>query len=154
MVQNPAQVTSVSASTTAGAGIRLPDMHVLFDEAHSEAWSIRPELARRMQPAHPGDASYAAAAAALAERDFVVTPNPEGPLTPGALRGVDLLVIAHPSDPAWERTTGSGSPRLRPDELAAIEDFVVEGGGLIVLGETEQEKYGNNLNELLARFHV
>ena len=28
------------------------------------------------------------------------------------------------------------------------------GGGLIVLGETEQEKYGNNLNELLARFGV
>ena len=26
------------------------------------------------------------------------------------------------------------------------------GGGLIVLGETEQEKYGNNLNELLSRF--
>ena len=26
------------------------------------------------------------------------------------------------------------------------------GGGLVVLGETEQEKYGNNLNELLARF--
>ena len=26
------------------------------------------------------------------------------------------------------------------------------GGGLIVLGETEQDKYGNNLNELLERF--
>ncbi len=29
-----------------------------------------------------------------------------------------------------------------------------DGGGLIVLGETEQDKYGNNLNELLARFHL
>ena len=28
------------------------------------------------------------------------------------------------------------------------------GGGLIVLGETEQEKYGNNVNELLARFGI
>ncbi len=28
------------------------------------------------------------------------------------------------------------------------------GGGLVVLGETEQDKYGNNLNELLARFGV
>ena len=35
---------------------------VLFDEAHSEAWTIRPELARQMQPAHPGDSSYARAA--------------------------------------------------------------------------------------------
>jgi hypothetical protein len=40
---------------------------VLFDEAHSEAWTIRPELARSMQPAHPADSSYERAAAALAE---------------------------------------------------------------------------------------
>ena len=45
---------------------------VLFDEAHSEAWTIRPELAREMQPAHPGDSSYAVAAQALAARDFAV----------------------------------------------------------------------------------
>ena len=125
---------------------------VVFDEAHSEAWTIRPELARQMQPAHPGDASYARAAAALAERDFVVEAHAEGPLTEEALAGAGVLVIAHPSDPAWERTTGTGSPRLTADELDAIEAFVARGGGLIVLGETEQDKYGNNLNELLARF--
>ena len=28
------------------------------------------------------------------------------------------------------------------------------GGGLIALGETEQEKYGNNLNDLLSRFGI
>ena len=27
-----------------------------------------------------------------------------------------------------------------------------DGGGLVVLGETEQDKYGNNINELLERF--
>ena len=48
---------------------------VLFDEAHSEAWSIRPEVAERMQAAHPADASLAAAAAALARRDFDVAAN-------------------------------------------------------------------------------
>src|SRR4030088_2698094 len=53
---------------------------VLFDEAHSEAWTIRPEVAREMQPAHPGDASYARAAAALAEREFAVRPNVDAPL--------------------------------------------------------------------------
>ena len=127
-------------------------IQVLFDESHNEAWTIRPELAQGMQPAHPGDASYARAAAALAERDFAIAPIVEGPLTGEALAGAQLLVIAHPSDPAWERTTGVGSPRLSPQELDAIEAFVQRGGGLIVLGETEQEKYGNNLNELLARF--
>ena len=125
---------------------------VLFDEAHSEAWTIRPELARQMQPAHPGDASYARAAETLAERDFAVSANVDGPLTAETLAGTDLLVIAHPSDPKWERTTGAGSPLLSAEEIDAIEAFVTAGGGLVVLGETEQEKYGNNLNELLARF--
>lgn len=125
---------------------------VIFDEAHNEAWTIRPEVARRMQPAHPGDASYARAAASLAERDFVVVPNVDRPLDAARLAECEVLVIAHPSDPAWERTTGTGSPRLSPGELDAIEAFVAGGGGLVVLGETEQEKYGNNLNELLARF--
>jgi hypothetical protein len=125
---------------------------VIFDEAHSEAWTIRPELARQMQPAHPGDSSYARAATALADRDFVVEVNAGESLSDATLTGAGVLVIAHPSEPTWERTTGTGSPRLAPDELDAIEAFVARGGGLIVLGETEQDKYGNNLNELLERF--
>jgi hypothetical protein len=127
-------------------------MRLLFDEAHSEAWTIRPELAAAMQPAHPGDSSYARAAGAARERGIVVASHAEGPLGAAALSGVDVLVIAHPSEPRWERTTGTGSPVLSAAELDAIEAFVRAGGGLIVLGETEQEKYGNNLGELLARF--
>ena len=126
--------------------------NVLFDEAHSEAWTIRSELAATMQPAHPGDCSYALAAAALTADGFTVASNTTGPLTADALAACDVLVIAHPSDAAWERTTGSGSPRLSGEELDAVERFVRDGGGLVVLGETEQEKYGNNLNELLERF--
>jgi Family of unknown function (DUF6421) len=127
---------------------------VLFDETHSEAWTIRPELAREMQPAHPGDSSYARAAELLRGRGFTVAAKSDGVLAGGALSGVDLLVIAHPSEPEWERTTGLGSPRFSGDELDAIEDFVRGGGGLIVLGETEQDKYGNNVNELLQRFQI
>jgi len=127
---------------------------VLFDEAHSEAWTIRPELASAMQPAHPGDASYARAAEALSTREFEVMAHADGPLSADHLGSADLLVIAHPSEPAWEQTTGIGSPRLDEAEIDAIEAYVRGGGGLVVLGETEQEKYGNNLNELLARFGV
>ncbi len=128
--------------------------HVLFDEAHSEAWTIDPELAARMQPAHPGDASYALAAEALHERNFAVSAVREAPLTAARLADADVLVLAHPSEPQWERTTGYGTPRLTAEELDAVVAFVHGGGGLIVLGETEQEKYGNNLNELLDRFEV
>ncbi|HJS93527.1 MAG TPA: DUF6421 family protein [Solirubrobacteraceae bacterium] len=127
---------------------------VVFDESHNEAWTIRPELARTMQPAHPADASYARAAATLAARDFAVMANVDQPLNAETLRDREVLVIAHPSDPRWERTTGTGSPMLSGEELDAIEAFVAAGGGLVVLGETEQEKYGNNVNELLARFRL
>jgi len=126
---------------------------VVFDESHSEAWTIRPEVAERMQPAHPGDASLAAAAAALAERDFEVLCNAAGPLA-AQLGDADLLVIAHPSDPKWEATTNADSPRFSGDELVAIERYVSNGGGLIVLAETEHDKYENNLNELLARYGI
>ena len=127
---------------------------VLFDEAHSEAWSIRPEVAERMQSAHPADSSLADAAAALERRDFAVAVNDSAALDATTLHDADVLVIAHPSDPRWEATTGVGEPRLSAEEIEAIAAWVEAGGGLIVLGETEQDKYGNNLNELLARFGV
>ena len=38
---------------------------VLFDESHAEAWSIRPEAAAAMRPAHPEASSYSAAASAV-----------------------------------------------------------------------------------------
>ena len=150
------EVAGATASAGPGTATQGPPTprraRVLFDEAHSEAWTIRPELARAMQPAHPLDSSYAVAAASLAECDFAVEANLEQPLSAELLRDLDVLVVAHPSEPAWERTTGVGSPRFSAPELEAIERFVGAGGGLIVLGETENDKYGNNLNELLAPF--
>ncbi len=127
---------------------------VLFDEAHSEAWTIRPQLAAAMQPAHPGDASLERAAIALRRSEFVVSANEDQPLAPELLGAHDVLVIAHPSDSEWERTTGAGSPRLTAEEIESIEHFVRGGGGLLLLGETEQDKYGSNVNELLGRFGI
>jgi hypothetical protein len=125
---------------------------ILFDEAHAEAWTIRADVAREMLPAHPEDVSYVLAAEALRRRDLAVDAHTEGPLDDAALAAADVLIIAHPSEPRYERVVPGGSPVLAPAELDAIERHVAAGGGLIVLGETEQDKYGNNLNELLARF--
>ena len=124
------------------------DARVLFDEAHSEAWSVRADVAERMQSSHPADASLLRAAEALTERDFGVDVNAAGPLDRARLEDADVLVIAHPSDPRWEATTGEGDPRLSAEEIEAISAWVEAGGGLIVLGETEQDKYGTNVNEL------
>jgi len=129
-----------------------PALRVLFDEAHSQAWTIRPELAAQMQPSHPGDASYAQAAAALRAADARVVANPDRALDAELLAQADVLVLAHPSERRWERTTNDRSPRLSPDELDAVEAWVRGGAGLVVLGECEQDKYGANLDELLGRF--
>jgi hypothetical protein len=126
---------------------------VVFDESHGEAWSILPDAAAVMRPEHPAAASYSAAAASLAERDFSVEAHTGGSLADGVLDDADVLVIAHPSAPTWERTRG-GSPVFSGEEIVAIAAFVAAGGGLVVLGETEQDKYGANLNELLSGFGV
>jgi hypothetical protein len=155
---DPAGATSAPrAQDAARAPIaaRAPKVgHVLFDESHSEAWTIRMELAREIQPSHPGDSSLARAARALAERELEVVAHASGPLTREALAGASVLVIAHPSEPRWEATVNGASPRLAAEEIDAVEAFVRDGGGLIVLAETEQDKYGNNLSELVARFGI
>ncbi|RJL20528.1 DUF6421 family protein [Bailinhaonella thermotolerans] len=124
---------------------------VLFDEAHGQAWSIRREVAAGMNPGYPEDSAYTRAAERLRRLGHDVAAHAEGALTPEVLAGCDVLVIAHPSDSRWERTIG-GDPVLGDAELDAVEAFVREGGGLVVLGEYEQDKYGNNLNDLLGRF--
>ena len=130
-------------------------VRVCFDESHSQAWTIRRDIARAMQPSRPGDASYADAAELLRARDMAVTPHAEGPLDASVLAGADVLVLAHPSEPRWERTVpGGASPLLSDAELDAVEAWVRAGGGLVVLGETEQAKYGNNLDALTRRFGI
>ena len=133
---------------------REPIASVLFDESHGQAWTIRPEVAAAIQPAHPGDSSYADAAAVLRAHDLTTAAHTpaDGPLDAAALAAADVLVIAHPSEERWERTVPGGSPVFSPAELDAIAAHVRGGGGLVVLAETEQDKYGTNLGALLARF--
>ena len=127
---------------------------ILFDESHGEAWTIRPELAAEINPSHPADSSYADAAGLLRAQDLEVAAHVAGPLDARALEAAAVLVIAHPSEPKWERVIPGGAPRFAPEELDAIEAFVRRGGGLVVLAEEEQEKYGSNLAELTARFGI
>jgi hypothetical protein len=131
-----------------------PLARVLIDESHRQAWSTRPEVAARMNPVQPADASYAVAATTARRIGLGVDVHAEGLIDDNVLAGVDVLVIPHAADDAWEHTTQVGSPRLTADEFAAIERFVLAGGGLVILGETEQPKYGNNFADLAARFGI
>ncbi len=122
----------------------------LADEFHSESWSLSARRAEEFAPDDPQSSSYSLAAAALAARDFTVRRNRDAPLTADLLAGADVLALLHPCDPRWERTTSSASPALAPDETEAVLAWVRAGGGLLVVTEYEHDKYGDNLNDLLA----
>src|SRR5258707_2080043 len=92
-------------------------VRVLFDEYHSESWSISEVRAREMQPEYPLNSSYQIAANVLATGDFTVHRNLDQPLKADVLAGANVLVLLHPCDPKWERTTSGNSPRLSEREI-------------------------------------
>ena len=122
----------------------------LADEFHSESWSVCAERAREIAPENPENSSYQKAAEALASREFTVTRNTAGPLTRAKLEQADVLALVHPCDARWEKTTSANPPALAPQEIEDILAWIRAGGGLLVITEYEHDKYGDNLNELLA----
>lgn len=151
---SPAVTTELQLSDAALVRARRHFPVVLFDEAHQQAWTVRSDLAERMNPANPGDSRLGRACARLNADGFTITIHEQGLLDQASLGKAAVLVIAHPSDPRWEHTTGVGSPQYDANEIAAITEFVAAGGGLVVLAEHEQDKYGNNINQLLGNFGI
>lgn len=125
---------------------------VIVEQAHSSAWALQRDTAATMNPANPADSSLEKAADTLRARGFDVAGHESGRLDASVLQGADVLVIDHPSDAQAEKVTGDLPPVLEPAELDTVVDFVQQGGGLVVLAECDQDTYGNNVNELLARF--
>lgn len=125
---------------------------VVVEQAHSSAWALRRDTAATMNPANPADSSLEKAADSLRAKGFDVIGHESGTLDASALDGADVLVIDHPSDAQAEKVTGDLPPVLATSEIDTIVDFVEQGGGLVVLAECDQDTYGNNVQELLARF--
>src|SRR3954452_14120539 len=100
----------------------MPIARVVFDESHSQAWTIRPEVARAMQPSHPEDSSYALAADALRRHGFAADAHAGGDLP---LKDAAVLVVAHASEPQWEcPIPGVHSPCFRDLTLDAMVEVV------------------------------
>jgi len=129
-------------------------VRVLFDEYHSESWSVSLARATEMTPDDPEISSYAKAAGFLEDHDFSIRRNPDHSLHSDFLHETDILVLLHPCDPKWEKTTSPHSPKLTARELRDIRAFVHNGGSIVVVSEYEHEKYGDNLNELLTPFGI
>lgn len=127
---------------------------ILIDQSHRQAWSVDFAVAARMNPVNPKDASYSKLVDSSKKAGFEVSTINSSPITKESLEKADVLVLPHASTDDWEKTIGEGSPQLSRDEISAIKEFVTEGGGLVVLGETEQSKYGNNFAELTEEFGI
>ena len=127
---------------------------ILVDQAHRQAWTCDLELAASINPANPADASYALMAQSAVDGGFELSINETAAITAELLADVDVFVLPHASEDEWEKTVGYGSPKLSSNEIDALEQFVAMGGGLLILGETEQQKYGNNFAQLASRFGV
>ncbi len=127
---------------------------ILVDQSHRQAWTCNLELAAKMNPANPADSSYSMVAEAARQDGFELVVNESSEITAELLNDVDVFVLPHASEDDWEKTVGYGSPKLTDAEILALEEFVLSGGGLLILGETEQQKYGNNFAELAMRFGV
>ena len=129
-------------------------VRVLFDESHSEAWTIRPDVAEAMQPSHPADSSLARAASRARRPRVRGRRAHRGRARRGRARG---RAGAGDRPPVGPEVGGDRQRRLAAaDHRRDRRDRGVRHRRrrLVVLGETEQDKYGNNLNELLSRFGV
>ncbi len=127
---------------------------IIIDQSHSQAWTIDFNLASQMNPANPADASFAKLRELAEDAGYEVAAHKEGIISPELLSDADVFILPHAATTEWEHTVGYGSPVLSQDEISAIQEFVSNGGGLLVLGENEQSKYGNNFNELISKYGI
>ena len=73
------------------------------------------------------------------------------PLTAKTLDGVNLLLIANPSDKAVGNNPRP--PHFAPADIAAITRYVRDGGGIILMGNQENHNLEiEDTNKLLANF--
>jgi hypothetical protein len=73
------------------------------------------------------------------------------PLTAETLAGVNVVLIANPSDKGVGQNPPP--PHVSAQDVAALSKFVEQGGGLIIMGNQENHNLEFvDLNKLLARF--
>lgn len=87
---------------------------------------------------------------ALLQGDFEVRVN-SAPLTRETLKGMDVVLIANPSDQA----VGSNPPphHLSPQDIETLTSYVRDGGGVILMGNQENHNLEiTQVNKLLEVF--
>ena len=127
-VADPDFDTAVRRSAVAGRTIR-----VLVDEAHENF--------------HTAGGRYRPFADLLRADGFTVERG-HSPFTPAALAGVDVLVVANAEPPDEE----APSSAFTAAEVAAVEQWVRDGGGLLLIAD--HAPFGAAARDLAAAFGV
>jgi len=112
---------------------------VLFDEAHAERGTISYERAIEMDPAHGADWYLYGHVAEMLGTTYNLVRG-EQSLTASSLAEFDALIIVSPTT------------RFTSDEVEAIYDFVMHGGGLLIAQDTNPSPSaaGNQLADLFG----
>jgi hypothetical protein len=127
---------------------------IAFDEVHGESWTISRELAIRSSPSKPEYAYYGHLADVLRLEPQYKVVRLTQPWTDETLRGISVLIIAHPANRRHEGVTCPGPPVFSSEDASRINAFLQSGGGLFVFNEHDAEQWGNNLNDLLAPYGI
>jgi hypothetical protein len=118
------------------------------DEGTSSTSGIMFDVAHRQKDWHgipgPTPTTGFRRFSAIATEDREVTTLDEGPLTDEVLQGVECVVLSvAPMD----------GTRLQGGELEALDRYVGQGGGVLILGAySADQHHGANLNEFLASY--
>ncbi len=75
----------------------------------------------------------------------------EDPVTPASLKGIDVVVVANPS----EKASGANPPPHHFDstDIKTLDEFVRNGGGFVVMGNQENHNLEiEDTNKLLRKF--
>ncbi len=95
------------------------------------------------------DGSYKDVVTRLREEFDVRVSN--APLSPASLAGVNVVLIANPSDKAVG--TNPPPPHVTAKDIAVLSEFVEKGGGLIISGNQENHNLEiDDVNKLLVKF--
>jgi len=111
----PEEIVTVNNAATKMVRVRTVKGYVLFDQTH---WT---------DPI----SGYSLWVGNLTDRGYVVDTLTVSPITPSALEGYDVFVIPQAHD------------YYSSSELTAIQDFVLNGGGLLVIGDDSPYIYSD-----------
>jgi hypothetical protein len=124
---------------------------VLVDEGHYNYRTIRPTQIPHADETMPG--RYEPLARLLRQDGYVVRPS-DGPFTPEALRGADVLIIAGAMAEATVHDFRLPTPSaLSTEEVETVDSWVRDGGSLLLVAGTGPPAPAA-VEELAERFGV